>query len=318
MARRRYISTDAGRDKALRDITRLDPMAAGFYFLSIPAAGDDCAFPTNDPDELLWEVWPSMARDVEAERVEQWIAWFIEYGLWEHAPDGRLRFPPIAFYRYQSYIREGRRGSAPSAEDDPNDERTAAQPPIDKEDTAQKRAKQRKTAQNPASFSSSSSSSVPSSSPTASAPAEPSPAGAPQDVIWDVLAELFGVPGTDTERKARNAAVQQFRNGAKGSGITEDVMVGRIRRAQSNWSTVMKDAVPTPHALAKHFGMLLRGKAAPSIRPAGTAPPERRELSDDEYERSRQAAQAARAQIRGGPPTSLRDSLRPIAGGHPA
>lgn len=315
MARRRYLSTDAGRDKALRDIARLDPMAAGFYFLSIPAAGDDCAFPTNDPDELLWEVWPSMARDVETERVEQWIAWFTEYGLWEHGPDGRLRFPPIAFYRYQSYIREGRRGSAPAPEVDPNDERTAAQPSLDKEETPPNGANQRKSAQKVASSSVSSSSSVPSSSPTASAPAEPSQASAPRDVIWDVLAELFGNPGTDTERKGRNAAVQQFRNGAKGSGITEDVMVDRIRRAQSNWAVVMKDAVPTPHALAKHFGMLLRGKAAPSVRPASTAPPERRDMSDDEYERSRAAAQIARQQIRGGSPAHIKDALKFVPGG---
>lgn len=170
MSRRRYLSTEAGRDKALRDVAAKEPHAATFYLLSIPAAGDDRRLPAGDPDELLWEIWPSMPRQVDATDVERWCALLVEVGLWDQGADGFLM--PLSFYKYQTYIRGKRRGSAPDDDTDPNAPREVAQPPLYKEGAAHFSALQRTSAQTNASLRSSFSSSV-SETPSGDAPAEP-------------------------------------------------------------------------------------------------------------------------------------------------
>lgn len=91
------------------------------------------------------------------------------------------------------------------------------------------------------------------------------------DIIWDVLVELFGEPGTPDERSKRNKAVKQFRVGAQSSGITEEEMVRRIQRAHENWPLVMRDAVETPNGIASNIGILLKGAPKPASRGPATA-----------------------------------------------
>lgn len=291
MSRRRYLSTDAGRDKALYRVAAESLFAHSLYLLSIPSAGDDCALPSNDPDELLWEIWPSVARDYDAGQVEAAIELLIHVGLWEYGPDGRLRFPPAKFYKHQTYIREDRRGSARTPQATAEAPRETAQHSPYIEGNAQSSAEQRKSAQNGASFSFSSSvpSSYSSSPPTAAtqppggvapdadapdapqamdgtaalvvyepAPTDDAPDGN-RDLIWDALEAIFGEVITPSERSARNASVQQFRKGAQRGGISERDMARRIARAHEHWANVMGAATETPHGLAKHFGALLRG-----------------------------------------------------------
>jgi hypothetical protein len=176
MSRRRYLSSDAGRDKGLRDVARASLFAHSLYLLAIPCAADDCSLPTNDPDELLWEIWPAMARDYGAEDVQAAIDLLIAHHLWEYGPTGRLRYPPRSFYRHQTYIRDDRRACAPDAEQHSAPVRTGAQPTINGETRAQNAEEQRTSAQNGAehrfvkdSLSSSSSFSLSSSPATPSA-----------------------------------------------------------------------------------------------------------------------------------------------------
>jgi 5-methylcytosine-specific restriction enzyme A len=99
MSRRRYLSSDAGRDKGLRDVARASLFAHSLYLLAIPCAADDCSLPTNDPDELLWEIWPAMARDYGAEDVQAAIDLLIAHHLWEYGPVGRLRYLRLVWRR---------------------------------------------------------------------------------------------------------------------------------------------------------------------------------------------------------------------------
>jgi hypothetical protein len=148
MSRRRYLSSDAGRDKGLRDVARASLFAHSLYLLAIPCAADDCSLPTNDPDELLWEIWPAMARDYGAADVQAAIDLLIAHHLWEYGPGGRLRYPPQSFYRHQTYIRDDRRACASNAEQHGAPERTAAQPTSNGETSAQNAEEPRTSAQN--------------------------------------------------------------------------------------------------------------------------------------------------------------------------
>jgi hypothetical protein len=299
MSRRRYLSSDAGRDRALRDVARASLFAHSLYLLGIPCAADDCTLPTNDPEELLWEVWPAMARDYGTDDVQAAIDLLVEHQLWEYATDGCLRYPPRSFYKHQTYIRGQRRGGAQVQEERATDSacatesaeaRTAAQPTINGEKVAQNSAKQRTSAQNSASLESSFSfsssfSSPPLPPPTATTPAEglapdadapdaeprpkpseaplvvvePVPKPRPRDPVWDTLAAIYGEPMLDGERSARNGICKQFRDAARKQGMTVQQMAALIGRAHGNWANVMGGVTETPNGLTKYFTTLLEG-----------------------------------------------------------
>ncbi|MCC6315684.1 MAG: hypothetical protein IT337_16930 [Thermomicrobiales bacterium] len=148
MARRRYLSTKISTDTAVNKLAQQGgDFAALLYTWMIPHAGDDATL-TGDPEELLLAVMPGR-RDKTPEDIANALQMMVDLDLIEW--DGKtVTFPADAFYRHQSYIKDGpRRGANNSAE-----QRTP-------EDNS---ANQRKSAQNPASLSFKSSSSFPSSS----------------------------------------------------------------------------------------------------------------------------------------------------------
>jgi hypothetical protein len=299
MSRRRYLSSDAGRDKGLRDVARASLFAHSLYLLAIPCAADDCSLPTNDPDELLWEIWPAMARDYGAEDVQAAIDLLIAHHLWEYGPTGRLRYPPQSFYRHQTYIRDDRRACAPNAEQHGAPERTTAQPTSNGETSAQNSEEQRTSAQNAeehrfvkdslsssssSSFSLSSSPATPSASlgvaPDADAPdasvsiaptdaplslIEPVPKlrQRPEDPIFQAFLDIFadGEDGllTEAERAKWNAAAKGFRNLATNKQRSPVEMAALIREAHEHWPNVKGDLPETPNGLLSNFATLLRG-----------------------------------------------------------
>lgn len=141
LARRRYLSTKISLDL---DINRLDDFTALLYTWLIPHAEDDCSLPT-EPEVIAAMVMP--LRNVKPEKIQAAVNQMLDVGLLL-LNDGKLRFEPSAFYRYQTCIHADRRWG--SSEE------------------------QRKTAQNSASFSFSSSVS---SSVSASADAPPTKIG---------------------------------------------------------------------------------------------------------------------------------------------
>ena len=89
---------------------------------------------------------------------------------------------------------------------------------------------------------------------TVEAPVKPQP-------IEEVLAELFGPPGTPRERSTRQAAANQFKSGARDAGISLSDQADRIRLAYRRYCESF-DAVVTPHALVNHFGELVSDQHA--------------------------------------------------------
>jgi hypothetical protein len=291
MSRRRYLSSDAGRDKELRDVARASLFAHSLYLLAIPCAADDCSLPTNDPDELLWEIWPAMARDYGAEDVQAAIDLLIAHHLWEYGPDGRLRYPPRSFYKHQTYIRGQRRSGAQVQEERATDSacvsesaeaRTAAQPTTNGEAAAQNSAKQRTSAQNSASLESSFSSSFsspPLPPPTTTTPVEglapdadapdaepdaepseapliviepvPKPAGHPFGELWDAFDAVFGEARTRTEQSRRGRACKEARESHVGGD--------ELLLAAQHWPNVMGDATMTELGIVANLGKLLHG-----------------------------------------------------------
>jgi hypothetical protein len=148
MSRRRYLSTEISTDKAINQLARTSDFAALFYTWLIPHAEDDSTFDA-DPEELLMRVCPGR-RDKDIADIQAVVDLLLDMRLIERCDDPRrLRFPSKSFYKYQSYIKEDRRGAAATAQ--------AIEP---EQPTAQNSANQRTTAQNAASFSSSFSSSL--------------------------------------------------------------------------------------------------------------------------------------------------------------
>jgi hypothetical protein len=106
---RRYLAPAISRDQLFADIASQEPRAALFYLMALPHAGDDCALPTNAPSELRLLVCPGVERVTPGD-VAEWLRLLTaasdhdSHALLEYGEDGRLRFPPHAFYRYQTYI----------------------------------------------------------------------------------------------------------------------------------------------------------------------------------------------------------------------
>lgn len=290
MSRRRYVSTDAGRDRALRNVAMVNEFACTLYLLGIACAGDDAALPTSDPEELLWEIWPSR-RDKTGEDVAVAAELLISEGLWERLPDGTLRYPLASFYRYQTYIRDDRRASDWNAEQR-EELKTApkiAHPAEEQRKSAQISANQRFASP---SFNPSLQESLTTSEeyPRVFAPDKPGasepvpvvelealrpvkakraaalvmvepdvpgppldvgPGGRHRDLLWDALASVFGLPRTKSEAAKRNAACKELRD----AGYTaNDVLT-----AHQHWPNVMRDATETPHGLVGNMAILLTG-----------------------------------------------------------
>lgn len=142
MSRRRYVSTEISTDKAVNRLAmHHSDFAALLYTWLIPHAEDDATFDA-DPEEVLMKVCPGR-RDKEAVDIQNALDAMLDLGLIERCADARrYRFPQESFYRYQSYIKEERRGSANRAP------KAAPQPP-----TAHNSEDQRNSAPNTASFS---------------------------------------------------------------------------------------------------------------------------------------------------------------------
>jgi len=131
MSRRRYLSTDISKDARVRRLAQdAGEFAALVYTWMIPHATDDGTLPDN-AEELLMLIVPGFGWRTP-EEMQTAIEAMLRLGLLEQQAE-RLRFPPAAFFRYQSYVTAERRTSA----------QISAQP--------------RESAQNSASFKSSSS-----------------------------------------------------------------------------------------------------------------------------------------------------------------
>ena len=131
---RRYLSPSVSRDKLLNRIAQRSEFAALVYLMALPHAADDCALPTNDPEELLMVVCPAR-RDKQPDDMAEAMAVLTGerddegHTLLEYGPDGRLRYPPGSFYRHQSYISEQKRPPADTPPDAPTG-RTVSAPSI--------------------------------------------------------------------------------------------------------------------------------------------------------------------------------------------
>lgn len=179
MARRRYVSTNVSIDGRLnRAAMDHSDFVALLYTWMIPHAGDDGML-RGDPDEILAQVFP-LRRDLDGTQVREALEVLADerYGLITWDEVGRVvAFPAEAYYRYQSYIKDGnRRGARNTAGGEMRDSaaiggemRGSAAVSGEMRDSAalcaDNGANQRKSAQNAASFPPSSSSPVSVSSP---------------------------------------------------------------------------------------------------------------------------------------------------------
>ena len=108
MSRRRYLSTDVSIDPRVNRLAaEYGDFAALLYTWMIPHAADDATI-TGDPEQLLLMVIPGR-RDKSPDDIAAATAGMVVIGLLELTEDGRLRFPPKSFYRYQTYIQSAKR-----------------------------------------------------------------------------------------------------------------------------------------------------------------------------------------------------------------
>lgn len=148
MARRRYVSTTISQDTRVNKLAiQHGDFAALLYTWMIPHAADDATLP-GDPEELLYQVLPGRRDKSEAD-VRAALDGMAALGLISATEDGRIMFPPVAFYRYQPYIKSRNRHGDDDAPTPPHD---GAQP---QEETprADSGADQRTSAQKSVSFS---------------------------------------------------------------------------------------------------------------------------------------------------------------------
>ncbi len=112
MSRRRYISTEMGKDKRL---CSLSDFAALLYTWMLPHAEDCGSIKYDDPDELAWTVMPG--RKWTTQKIENAVSEMIDAQL-VILSEGRLYYPCESFYKYQTYIPPAkRRDYNPDAEE---------------------------------------------------------------------------------------------------------------------------------------------------------------------------------------------------------
>jgi len=139
MARRRYVSTTISQDTRVNKLAvKCGDFAALLYTWMIPHAADDATLP-GDPEELLYQILPGR-RDKSPEDVQAALDGMAALGLIEPTGDGRLMFPPVAFYKYQTYIKDRNKHGGEVAPQTP-------QPPPPSQPEQTDRANQRKSAQ---------------------------------------------------------------------------------------------------------------------------------------------------------------------------
>ena len=110
MSRRRYISTEMGRDKRL---CSLSDFAALLYTWMLPHAEDCGSLKYDDPEELGWTVIPG--RKWTPQKIQNAINEMVDRELVILA-EGRLFYPYESFYKHQTYIQAAkRRVSDPNA-----------------------------------------------------------------------------------------------------------------------------------------------------------------------------------------------------------
>jgi hypothetical protein len=207
------------------------------------------------------------------------------HALLEYGDDGRLRFPPHAFYRYQTYIPPPKRsalepGTAPSIN---SASATAKSAEISEKLQHQEKSaeiSEKSLARARPSVTPSPSPSPSTTPPAATQPTEWAPSQAPDALVplalvpveepaalsrpapkpaeehpfrelWGAFDEVFGLVRSRTEKNRRAAACKDAREGhATGE---------EIRRAAANWANVMGDASMSEHAIVANLGKLLEG-----------------------------------------------------------
>lgn len=108
MSRRRYLSTGISTDTRVNRLAMKSDFAALLYTWMIPHCGDDGSIPA-DADELLLIVMPGR-RDKTCADIEAALRLIEGEGLIEWDEDEKsVNYPVAAFYKYQTYITEGRR-----------------------------------------------------------------------------------------------------------------------------------------------------------------------------------------------------------------
>lgn len=140
MARRRYVSTVISQDTRVNKLAvQYGDFAALLYTWMIPHAADDATLP-GDPEELLYQILPGR-RDKSPEDVQAALDGMAALDLIIGTGDGRIMFPPIAFYKYQTYIKDrNKRGN--------DDARETPQPAAPSQPARTDSAEQRTSAQN--------------------------------------------------------------------------------------------------------------------------------------------------------------------------
>lgn len=166
MSRRRYISTDVSVDRRVNALAKEGgDFAVMLYLLMIPHANDAGEL-TGDTEELLATVLP-MRRDKDELDIENALALMDSLGLVSWNKEAcTLCFPSETFYKYQTYIPEGKRKGAVITKNH--------------QESPQNADERRKTPQN-AAYPSPSPSPSPSPTPTPSPSPIPSPTNAAAD-----------------------------------------------------------------------------------------------------------------------------------------
>jgi hypothetical protein len=288
---RRYLAPAVSRDQLFADIASREPRAALFYLMALPHAGDDCALPTNAPSELRLLVCPGV-EPVTPDDVAEWLRLLTtasdqdSHALLEYGDDGRLRFPPHAFYRYQTYIPPPKRSALES-------ERIVASinsaPASAKNaEISEKLWQQEKTAEiSEKSLARARPSVTPSPSPSpsttppaATQPTEWAPSQAPDALVplalvpveepaalsrpapkpaeehpfrdlWGAFDEVFGLVRSRTEKNRRGRACKEAR---ESHATGEELLL-----AAQHWPNVMGDATMTELGIVANLGKLLHG-----------------------------------------------------------
>lgn len=276
MARRRYVSTTISQDTRVNKLAiQYGDFAALLYTWMIPHAADDASLP-GDPEELLYQVLPGR-RDKTEDDVRRALDGMAALGLVVATGDGRIMFPPTAFYKYQTYIKERNKHGVDDAPPAPQNSATPPPAPTKQTDSA----KQRKTAQNASSFSPSLSFS-PSvtknvSHETLAADKPPRPTATPRPLrsvpkpkdepvrdnpIWDALVAGIGVtPQTPDERSRYGKAVKDL----KAIDAAPDDVLRRCENYRLRWP----DLDLTTEALLKHWSLMERPPPARAVRGNG-------------------------------------------------
>lgn len=112
MARRRYVSTSISTDKLVAKLANeYGDFAALLYTWMLPHAEDDCSV-ESDHEEIMLSIVPGFRKKKLAD-IDRAIEGMLSLGLLLKDAAGAYFFPPEAFYKYQSYIKDDKRRTTP-------------------------------------------------------------------------------------------------------------------------------------------------------------------------------------------------------------